>query len=252
MAMHSSFNNPSTWVMKWWIPRIPRSPWRLGAGFDRPAVVAIPAQSVTMESAIQMDQLQVHSICFPTYLVGWASAYCARFCLRLQPGGRLECGRLQLSSDHTKSYLATDDTTAQWLGKPGFIDTTYVTNFWTPLPKHLWDQIPDNQWRAPPSHPTLRSAGVHLSSRVGGGDHITLTKNPHYFRRRRAAKISTLIFRFVPDPATAIRDLSAGRCDILDPSINLGGQGDILRSWRIKATPGFVRDNTVMEQLAFR
>jgi peptide/nickel transport system substrate-binding protein len=85
------------------------------------------------------------------------------------------------------------------------------------------------------------------------GDHITLTKNPHYFRAGEGLpKISTLTFRFVSDPATAISDLTTGKCDILDPSINLGGQVDVLRSMADKkqlqvsfATP------PVMEQLAF-
>ena len=156
--------------------------------------------------------------------------------------------------DRTKSYEAPDNGTVQWWGKPGFIDSTYPLNFWMPLPKHLWEKIPANQLADSdgPSHSPV-GWGPFVIQEWVAGDHITLTKNPHYFRLAEGLpKVSTLTFRFVPDPATAVSDLVAGRCDILDPSINLGGQMDGLRSMADKkqlqlavATP------PVMEQLAF-
>jgi peptide/nickel transport system substrate-binding protein len=156
--------------------------------------------------------------------------------------------------ERTKSYEAADDVTIQWWGKPGYIDPTYITNFWMPLPKHLWENIPPGQLTDSPE-PTHSPVGwgPYVIQEWQAGDHITLTKNPHYFRAAEGLpKISTLTFRFVPDPAAAVSDLIAGRCDILDPAINLGGQLDLLRSLADKkqlqllvATP------PVMEQLAF-
>jgi peptide/nickel transport system substrate-binding protein len=47
--------------------------------------------------------------------------------------------------ERTQSYEAADATTIQWWGRPGFIDQTFFTNFWAPLPRHLWSQIPFDQ-----------------------------------------------------------------------------------------------------------
>ncbi|MGD0750136.1 MAG: peptide ABC transporter substrate-binding protein [Anaerolineales bacterium] len=156
--------------------------------------------------------------------------------------------------ERTNSYEAAGATTVQWWGKPGYIDTTYVMNFWAPLPSHLWSQIPNDQLAVSvgPSRSPI-GWGPYVIQEWVAGDHITLTKNPYYFRASEGLpKFTTLTFRFVPDPATAINDLISGSCDILDPSINLGGQVDSLRSMADKkqlqvlfATP------PVMEQLAF-
>ena len=156
--------------------------------------------------------------------------------------------------ERTKSYEAAGDVTLQWWGKPGYIDSTYLTNFWMPLPKHLWENIPSGQLAdsAEPSHSPV-GWGPYVIHEWATGDHITLTKNPHYFLAAEGLpKVSTLIFRFVPDPATAVSDLIAGSCDILDPSINLGGQLDLLRSMADqKQLQLLVTTPPVMEQLAF-
>jgi len=154
----------------------------------------------------------------------------------------------------TKSYEAVDDNTVQWWGKPGFIDPTYLMNFWAPLPKHIWGQIPPEQLAGSPG-PSRSPVGwgPYSIQEWVAGDHITLTKNPHYFRIGEGLpKVTTLTFRFVPDPATAVSDLIAGSCDILDPSINLGGQVDLLRSMADKKQLQVLFTTPpVMEQLAF-
>jgi len=134
--------------------------------------------------------------------------------------------------DHTQSYEAADETTIQWWGKPGFIDPTYFTNFWSPLPKHLWGQIPVDQLSdADESARSPLGWGAYVIQEWVAGDHITLTKNPRYFRTGEGLpKFDILTFRFVADPGTAISDLLAGTCDILDPSIRLDGQVGLLRS----------------------
>ena len=134
--------------------------------------------------------------------------------------------------DRTKSYEAADDVTVQWWGKPGFIDPTYSTNFWFPLPKHQWSQLPtDNLTVAGDLSRTPLGWGPYVIQEWVESDHITLTKNAHYFRAGEGLpKFDTLTFRFVQDPDTAVSDLIAGACDILDPSINLDGQVSLLRT----------------------
>ncbi len=207
------------------------------------------------KSAIQMDQMQVTFRLLPGLtwsdgqpLTAQDSVYAYNLAADPNTTGS------HYLVDRTKSYEAADDVTVQWWGKPGFIDSTYLTNFWMPLPKHLWDQIPADQLAdsTGPSRSPI-GWGPYIIQEWVSGDHITLTKNPHYFRASEGLpKISTLTFRFVPDPATAVSDLIAGSCDILDPSIPLDGQVDLLRSMAEKkqlqvlfATP------PVMEQMAF-
>ncbi len=134
--------------------------------------------------------------------------------------------------NRTRSYEAADETTIQWWGKPGFIDPTYFTNFWSPLPKHLWSQFPVDQLaETDESARTPLGWGAYVIQEWVAGDHITLTKNPRYFRAGEGLpKFDILTFRFVADPGAAISDLLAGTCDILDPSLRLDGQVGLLRS----------------------
>lgn len=154
----------------------------------------------------------------------------------------------------TRSYEAADDTTIQWWGKPGFVDPTYASNFFMPLPEHLWkdispDQLPDSEAAS------LRPVGwgPYMLSEWEPGDQITLIKNPYYFRAGEGLpKIDVLIFRFTPDPEMAVSELLAGRCDVLDPSIPLDGQVTLLQSLQAQGqAQAFFSVTPVMEQLAF-
>jgi peptide/nickel transport system substrate-binding protein len=133
--------------------------------------------------------------------------------------------------DRTQIYEAADAHTVQWWGMPGFIDPAYFTNFWQPAPKHLWSQFPTGQL------PTIDVAsrapvgwGPYVIQEWIAGDHIRLTKNPYYFRTAEGyPKFDSLSFRFITDPNTALSELVAGRCDLLDPTIRLDGQAGLLQ-----------------------
>lgn len=133
--------------------------------------------------------------------------------------------------DRTEVYEIADAQTLQWWGVPGFIDPTYFTNFWSPAPRHLWNQFSADE---------LSSVDIASRAPVGWGpyvvdewipaDHITLTKNPYYFRAADGyPKVDIISFRFVPSPDTALSELIAGRCDILDPTINLDSHVGVLQ-----------------------
>ena len=133
--------------------------------------------------------------------------------------------------DHTQTYEATDPATLQWWGIPGYFDPSFMTNFWTPAPKHIW-----SQFRAadlPQIDVAARSPmgwGPYMMEEWIAGDHMTLSKNPYYFRINQGyPKFDQLIFRFISDPNEAISELAAGRCDILDPSVNLDTQVALLQ-----------------------
>ncbi|MFN8411182.1 MAG: ABC transporter substrate-binding protein [Anaerolineales bacterium] len=133
--------------------------------------------------------------------------------------------------DRTQTYEAADENTIQWWGKPGFIDSTFATNFWPPAPKHLWSQFPVNQLTTVDiSSRTPAGWGPYIVQEWIAGDHITLTKNPYYFRTTDGyPKFDKLNFRFIADPNTALSELVAGRCDILDPTVKLDSQVGLLK-----------------------
>ena len=132
--------------------------------------------------------------------------------------------------DHTQSYEATDETHLQWWGIPGYIDPTYYTNFWAPLPQHAWQDYAIAE--LPQIDVVSRTPigwGPYVMEEWQAGDHLTLKKNIRYFRADEDLPVfDTLIFRIVLDPNAAMSDLVSGACDILDPTINLDGQLSLL------------------------
>ena len=154
----------------------------------------------------------------------------------------------------TRTYEAADETTVQWWGRPGFVDPTYMTNFFFPLPAHLWSEIPFDQL-ADSETAALNPAGwgAYVIEEWEAGESITLIKNPHYFRSAEGLpKIDLLTFRFTPDPEAAIAALVAGECDVIDPSVPLDGQVAMLQSLEEQGQlRAFFSVSPVMEQLAF-
>ena len=133
--------------------------------------------------------------------------------------------------DRTQTYEAADATTVQWWGVPGFIDPTYFTNFWTPAPKYLWGEFsPADLLATDISSRTPAGWGPYIVQEWLPADHIRLTKNPHYFHSADGLpKFDSLTFRFIADPDSAISELAAGRCDVLDATVRLDGQAALLQ-----------------------
>jgi peptide/nickel transport system substrate-binding protein len=133
--------------------------------------------------------------------------------------------------DRTATYEAADATTVQWWGIPGFIDPTYFMNFWAPAPRHVWGQFtPEELQKTDVSSRAPLGWGPYVIQEWLPADHITLTRNTNYFRfADRFPHFDTLIFRFIADPNSAISELAAGRCDLLDPTVHLDGQAELLQ-----------------------
>jgi peptide/nickel transport system substrate-binding protein len=133
--------------------------------------------------------------------------------------------------DRTQIYEAGGDKlTTQWWGVPGFIDPTYADNFWSPLPQHLWGTIKAADLVTMDT--TKRSTvgwGPYNLVEWSAGQYIRLEKNPTYFRADKGfPKFDTLTFRFMQDAEAGISALVAGQCDLLDTSLRLDGQMDLL------------------------
>jgi peptide/nickel transport system substrate-binding protein len=133
--------------------------------------------------------------------------------------------------DRTQTYEVVDAGSTQWWGVPGYLDASFMTNFWAPAPKHVWSKFKPAE--LPQIDVASRSPigwGPYMMQEWISGDHMTLTKNPYYFRASAGyPKFDQLVFRFITDPNAAISELTAGYCDILDPSIRLEAQVALLQ-----------------------
>ena len=119
--------------------------------------------------------------------------------------------------ERTASYRAADVRTVVWSGVPGFLDQAYFLNFWHPLPRHAWGHL---------SAADLLTAEASTRQPLGWGpfvlhewvpgDHITVARNPIYFRAPGGLpRLDEVTFRFITDPATLASELVAGRCDVV-------------------------------------
>ncbi len=124
--------------------------------------------------------------------------------------------------DRTASYEAVDDRTAIWIGLPGYIDKTYFTNFWPPLPRHLWQEQlgygAADLLEAEEASRIPMGWGPFVIKEWVPGDHITVEKNPLYHRAAEGLPyVDNVIFRFVSDPNSALAQLISGECDVVTP-----------------------------------
>ncbi len=124
--------------------------------------------------------------------------------------------------DRTFSYAAAGERTVVWTGLPGFVDDLYATNFFSPLPRHLWEK----QLRATPADLLSRVESTRQPIGWGPfritewvqGDHIALERNPLYFRAGEGLpRVDRLVFRFAPNAEGVVAMLMAGECDLALP-----------------------------------
>lgn len=127
---------------------------------------------------------------------------------------------------HTQSYQAVDGNTLEWRGVPGYRDALYPTNFFDPLPEHAWgDMPPEELLSAEISNRSPIGWGPYVIDEWVSGDHISLHKNPLYFRAGDGLPVfDHLVFRFVPNGDEALSALLAGECDYIDETVTLEDQ----------------------------
>ena len=147
--------------------------------------------------------------------------------------------------DRTSTYTSVDAKTVQWTGIPGYFDALYQQNYFLPLPKHVWQDIkPADLLTSPVSSEKPLGWGAFVVSEWVKGDHITLQKNPKYFRASEGLpKIETLTFKFPGTQAdNNLAALQKGDCDIVDPSAGLESMLeqvlDAQKAGKIKAQVG--------------
>jgi len=127
--------------------------------------------------------------------------------------------------DRTLSYQATDELGVEWRGLPGARQPGFQNLFFTPLPRHAWGAMPAEELlTAELSTRSPLGWGPYRIDEWTPGDHITLSKNPNYFRAAEGLPhFEQLVFRFVSSPEEALEALLAGECDLADQTTGLEG-----------------------------
>lgn len=131
----------------------------------------------------------------------------------------------------TARYEAEDELTVSWQGVPGFIPARFTTFFWLPLPQHAWSGLSAAELgEADISNRNPLGWGAYIISEWVAGDHITLKKNPLYFRAGEGLPaFDTLVYRFLGQPAdNNIEALLSGECDLVDDTTLLDEQLELI------------------------
>jgi len=135
--------------------------------------------------------------------------------------------RVQLLVDQTHSYDVIDDLTVVWTSIPGYQDNFsfqgfhlqnyYYHNFFQPLPRHVWGAAGGEELlESELAHRYPLGWGPFIIREWVDGDHITLVRNPHYFRASEGLPyLDQVDIRFVSSLRRALRLLSEGECDLI-------------------------------------
>jgi len=130
----------------------------------------------------------------------------------------------------TQSYQALDDTTVEWKGLPGYRFSGFAAAFFPPLPRHAWGSFaPQDLLAAELVNRKPLGWGPFVIDEWTPGDHISLSRNPSYFRSSEGLPyFDQLVFRFVGSADQALSALLAGECDYLDETTQIQSQSKAL------------------------
>jgi peptide/nickel transport system substrate-binding protein len=124
----------------------------------------------------------------------------------------------------TASYRSLDAQTVEWRGLPGLADPLYTANFFSPLPRHAWGALSTSDLLQSDTTTKMPIGwGPYVIEQWTAGDHITLHRNPVYFRASEGLPyFDDLVFRFVDDSQQMLDALVTGECDLADSSAMQG------------------------------
>jgi peptide/nickel transport system substrate-binding protein len=205
-----------------------------GATVVRPAGCNAADCAVTYEGgAFEMDQMVVTFSMVPglmwsdgTPMTASDSVYSFNLCSDVDtPSGCPYVG------DRTASYDALDDSTIVWTGVPGYMDSTYFVNFFTPLPEFIWGMYTTVELiDAEESSRAPLGWGSYILDEWVSGESITLHKNSNYWRADEGLPLfDNLVYRIVGENSNAnIAAILSGECDIVDQTSHLDDQSELL------------------------
>jgi len=156
--------------------------------------------------------------------------------------------------DRTASYVALDDLTLEWTGVPGFRDSTYFTNVWSPLPRHqLGSFTAAELLEAQESSRMPMGSGPFMITEWVAGDHISMVKNPYYYRSSEGLPhLDSVTYKFIPDTNALIAQLLAGSCDIgTQDGMDVGQSPFLIQAEDSGLLVPYFQTGTVFEHIDF-
>jgi len=129
--------------------------------------------------------------------------------------------------ERTHSYLNSDEKTLSWVGVPGFYTRHFGDLFWLPLPQHVLQGKTAAELLTDPQATQLPIGwGPYQIDEWVAGSHISLTRNPNYFRTgENQPAFETLVYQFLGTTADSnLKALEIGECDIVDATVALDEQ----------------------------
>jgi peptide/nickel transport system substrate-binding protein len=119
-------------------------------------------------------------------------------------------------AERTARYRLLDDWHVQWVGLPGFVSPTYFMNFFAPLPRHqLERRDPGELLQADETRRHPLGWGPFVVEEWVPGDHVTLSRNPYYFRAdERLPYLDQVVFSFNSSAPEVVARLLSGECDV--------------------------------------
>ncbi len=155
--------------------------------------------------------------------------------------------------ERTASYEATGDLSVTWTGLPGFLDTEYFTNVWTPLPQHQLAQFSAAELVAAESPaPQPLSSGPFVLDEWQRGEALVLRNNSYYYRADAGLPhITELTIRFDLAGETAVNQIAAG-CDIVThDAVTLAQTPDVLAAAEAGELLASFVSNNIFEHIDF-
>jgi len=155
----------------------------------------------------------------------------------------------------TQAYWAIDERQIEWRGVPGYQGiASYADLFFTPLPQHAWGTLTLQElFTSPATAQKPLGWGAYILDEWIAGDHISLSKNPYYFRAtENFPYFDHISFRFVADAEDAVTAFQGGECDVV---ANVNGLVNELSTLQALELAGELRvifqENLAWEQAAF-
>jgi len=155
----------------------------------------------------------------------------------------------------TFSYQTLDNLSVEWVGQPGFLPIRYETFFWSPLPRHALEGIqPADMLTNEVTTKKPMGWGPYIIQEWVAGDHITLQKNPNYFRSEEGLpQFDTLEYRFLGIHADGnLAAVLDGTCDLVDDTADLVEQLEpIIEQSRAGKVSYYIGQGPEWEQVSF-
>ena len=154
--------------------------------------------------------------------------------------------------EQTANYQALDALTVAWVGLPGLVSDRPQDYFWSPLPRHAWqDYSAADLLTADASKRSPLGWGAYVLDEWQSGEYIRLRKNPYYFRADEGLpQFDTLTFKitdthgdtnlanlkfdrkpfaqFKYDLGEYEEDVEQNGCDLISTTVDMRDQLEVL------------------------